>query len=113
MRERARARPHQSVDLANDGPARNAQSSANPERVTLAEIVFGAERVRRFQNEALTELQIHSEIDCETEVRKRFFLVLIDFGIFPMAIDLSLVRSATGAVSMLILVYGLVWEAGS
>lgn len=40
-------------------------------------------------------------------------LVLIDFGIFPMAIDLSLVRSATGAVSMLILVYGLVWEAGS
>ena len=40
-------------------------------------------------------------------------LVLIDLGFFPATVDLSLVRSLTGALSMLILGYGLVWEAGS
>ena len=39
-------------------------------------------------------------------------LVLLDFGIFP-GTDLSVVRSMTGAVSMLVLVYGLIWEAAT
>ena len=39
-------------------------------------------------------------------------LVLIDFGIFP-GTDISVFRSLTGAASMLVLVYGLIWEAGT
>ena len=39
-------------------------------------------------------------------------LVVLDFGVFP-GVDLSLVRSFTAALSMTILVYGLIWEAGA
>jgi hypothetical protein len=35
--------------------------------------------------------------------------VLLDFGLFP-GVDLSLVRSLTAAVSMAVLVCGLIWE---
>jgi hypothetical protein len=39
-------------------------------------------------------------------------LVMLDFGVFP-GMDLSVVRSFTAALSMTILVYGLIWEAGA
>ena len=39
-------------------------------------------------------------------------LVLLDFGVFT-AVDLSLARSLTAALSVTILVYGLIWEAGA
>lgn len=39
-------------------------------------------------------------------------LVLLDFGIFPN-VDISLPRALAGAVSMLVLVYGLIWEVRS
>jgi hypothetical protein len=39
-------------------------------------------------------------------------LVVLDFGLFP-GIDLSLVRTMTSALSMAILVYGLIWEGGA
>ena len=38
-------------------------------------------------------------------------LVFLDLVIYPSA-DLSLARSLTGAVGMLALVYGLIWEVG-
>jgi len=37
-------------------------------------------------------------------------LVFVDFGMFPDR-DLSLPRSLTGALAMLVLVFGLIWEA--
>ncbi|HEX2327987.1 MAG TPA: DUF5985 family protein [Candidatus Angelobacter sp.] len=39
------------------------------------------------------------------------FLVLLDLVIFPQ-VDLYTVRLLTAAVSMLVLLYGLVWEGG-
>ena len=39
-------------------------------------------------------------------------LVLLDLGVLP-AVDLSVIRSFTAAVSLAILVYGLIWEAGA
>ena len=39
-------------------------------------------------------------------------LVLLDFGVMP-AVDLSIIRAFTAAVSLSILVYGLIWEAGA
>jgi hypothetical protein len=39
-------------------------------------------------------------------------LVVADYGVFP-GVDLSVLRSFTAALSMLILVYGLIWEAGA
>ena len=39
-------------------------------------------------------------------------LVLTDFAILR-AVDLSLARSLAGAIAMLVLVYGLIWEAGA
>ena len=37
-------------------------------------------------------------------------LVWVDLGLFT-GVDLSLIRSAAGAMAMLALVYGLIWEA--
>jgi hypothetical protein len=39
-------------------------------------------------------------------------LVLLDFGVLP-GVDLSVVRMLTAAVSMAVLVYGLIWESAS
>ena len=39
-------------------------------------------------------------------------LVYTDIVLFP-AVDLSLERTAAGAIGMLALLYGLVWEAGA
>lgn len=39
-------------------------------------------------------------------------LVLLDFGVFP-GIDLSIARALVAAISVAVLVYGLVWEAGA
>lgn len=39
-------------------------------------------------------------------------LVWVDLGLFP-SVDLSLIRSAEGAIAMLALVYGLIWEASA
>lgn len=39
-------------------------------------------------------------------------LVMLDFGVFP-GVDLSIVRAAAAAVSVAVLVYGLIWEAGA
>jgi len=36
-------------------------------------------------------------------------LVLLDFGLFP-GVDLSILRSLTAAVSLAVLVSGLIWE---
>lgn len=38
-------------------------------------------------------------------------LVFVDLIVFPTQIDLYLSRLATAAVSMLLLLYGLIWEA--
>jgi hypothetical protein len=38
-------------------------------------------------------------------------LVFIDLGVLPGS-DLSVPRTLAGAVAMLVLVYGLIWEAG-
>jgi hypothetical protein len=40
-------------------------------------------------------------------------LVYADLVLFTDTVDLSLVRSAAGAVAMLALVYGLIWEASA
>ncbi|HEY3987651.1 MAG TPA: DUF5985 family protein [Acidobacteriaceae bacterium] len=37
-------------------------------------------------------------------------LVFVDLSVFPTQIDLYLPRLATAAVSMLLLLYGLIWE---
>ena len=39
-------------------------------------------------------------------------LIYVDLILFT-GVDLSLVRTAVGAVSMLVLVYGLIWEAST
>ena len=39
-------------------------------------------------------------------------LVLLDFGVFP-SIDLSIARGLAAALSVAVLVYGLIWEAGA
>jgi hypothetical protein len=39
-------------------------------------------------------------------------LVWFDLGLFT-GVDLSLIRSAAGAMAMLVLVYGLIWEASA
>ena len=39
-------------------------------------------------------------------------LVFADFGLFP-GTDLALPRSLAGALAMLTLVYGLIWDAGA
>jgi hypothetical protein len=38
-------------------------------------------------------------------------LVFVDFALLP-GTDLSLVRTLAGALAMMILLYGLIWEAG-
>jgi len=38
-------------------------------------------------------------------------LVFVDLVLFPVTLDLYLLRLATAAVSMLILLYGLIWES--
>jgi hypothetical protein len=38
-------------------------------------------------------------------------LVFIDLVIFPVTADLYLARLSTAAISMLILLYGLIWES--
>ena len=40
-------------------------------------------------------------------------LVFLDLGLFPEGPDLSLPRTIAGAGAMLVLVYGLIWEAGA
>lgn len=40
-------------------------------------------------------------------------LVFIDLGLLPVTTDLSLPRSLVGAIAMMVLMYGLIWEAGS
>lgn len=40
-------------------------------------------------------------------------LVFLDLGLFEAATDLSLPRTLAGALAMLVLVYGLIWEAGA
>ena len=39
------------------------------------------------------------------------FLVFVDLIVFPAQIDLYPLRLATAAVAMLLLLYGLIWEA--
>jgi hypothetical protein len=39
-------------------------------------------------------------------------LVWVDLGLFT-SVDLSLIRSAVGAIAMLAMVYGLIWEASA
>jgi hypothetical protein len=38
-------------------------------------------------------------------------LVVIDLVIFPTSVDLHLLRLATATVSMLLLLFGLIWES--
>ncbi len=38
-------------------------------------------------------------------------LVFVDLVLFPTSIDLYLLRLATAALSMLVLLYGLIWES--
>jgi hypothetical protein len=38
-------------------------------------------------------------------------LVFIDLVLFPVTLDLYLLRLATAALSMLVLLYGLIWES--
>ena len=40
------------------------------------------------------------------------FLVFLDLVVFPTQVDLYPLRLATAAVSMLLLLFGLIWEAG-
>jgi hypothetical protein len=39
------------------------------------------------------------------------FLVFLDLAVFPMQVDLYPLRLATAAVAMLLLLFGLIWEA--
>jgi hypothetical protein len=39
-------------------------------------------------------------------------LVWVDLGLFT-GVDLSLIRGAAGAIAMVVLVYGLIWEASA
>jgi Family of unknown function (DUF5985) len=39
------------------------------------------------------------------------FLVFLDLVVFPTQVDLYPLRLATAAVSMLLLLFGLIWEA--
>jgi hypothetical protein len=39
------------------------------------------------------------------------FLVFLDLAVFPTEIDLYPLRLATAAVAMLLLLFGLIWEA--
>jgi len=38
-------------------------------------------------------------------------LVFVDLVLFPTTVDLYLLRLATAALSMLLLLYGLIWES--
>ena len=40
-------------------------------------------------------------------------LVFIDFGLLSTAVDLALPRTLVGALAMMVLVFGLFWEAGA
>lgn len=40
-------------------------------------------------------------------------LVFVDLGPLPDTLDLAPARALTGAIAMVVLVYGLIWEAGS
>jgi hypothetical protein len=40
-------------------------------------------------------------------------LVFVDLGLLPVSADLSLPRTLAGALAMIALVYGLIWEAAA
>lgn len=49
---------------------------------------------------------------CFTGLTVSNVLVFIDLVLLPSQVDLYILRLATAAASMLVLLYGLIWESG-